>query len=317
MKEKESKKTEKILTVPMIKNAIRSGHTYCNDLAKLFKCSKQRMYYWLKKMRKDNIIEVDVEEGKGKVAIYYKVVEPMVKTRSKQLSIGDCIGQKQGQKMYFEDNAYVSYGIIEYDKYFVPENDWMAGKTLMKGFHIGKCWIRIANDKTISFIFPKVYGNTSKEAHNNLIAMSTEVKSKFLKMYPNFKLTKFPVNEGYGSLGTTKLKDAIAEIKPKLPIKTDEYEIDATPEEGSFEMKVKDKPLVTAEKLEKTITTITSGRLDRIENAMDKLAKVLILSQEPKIQKLLKLVDSVPNLEKLIELLEKSKKRKEDLNYVG
>ena len=309
MIKKLSKKSDKILTVPMIKNAIRSGVTYCSHLARLFKVKRQTMHYWLKKMEKKGIIEVDVKEGKGKVAVLYRVSEPM----SKQSYIGDYICQK----MYFEDESFVSYGILEYDKHFVPENDWKPNKSvLMKGFHIDKCWIRIANDKTISFVFPKVYGNTPKEAHNNLMSMSVETKNKFLSMYPQFRLTSFPVNEGLGSIGTTKLKQAITDLGPKLPIKTDDYTIDATPERGSLEMKIRDDPIVTATKLEKTITTIASGRLDRIEDMLEKTARVLLLTQEPKIKKLEKIIDSVPNLERLIDVLEK-KKKKEDLSYVG
>jgi len=313
MSKKRSKSEKKILTVPMIKNAIRSGHTYCNDLAKLFRIKKQNMHYYLKKLERGGIIKIDIKEGNGKVAVYYKVVEPMVKQSTMQ--------DWTGQKTYFEDEAYASYGIIEYDEHLIPDNDWHFGKTLMKGIHINDVFIRISNDKTITFIFPKIYGDTPQQAHYNLIVKAVETKNEFLKKNPNFKLSNYPINDGFGSIGTTSLKTIVNNLNPHLPIKTDEWTIDSTPERGSLEVKVKNNPLEASEKLQKTVDTILNypNEINEIRAALKDMTVAIKSLVDLEMERSGgSVVEAVKEYKKLKEeTATKSKKKQESPSYVG
>lgn len=315
MKKKLSTKHKNRLTVTDIYNAIHNNHTYPAAMSTYLKRSRQYLASFCKKLCEQGKLEVDVKEGKGKVAIFYKIP----KHDWKQNSVQDYLLEVDSTRPYFSDGGFISFGIFNYDNNFIPEKEWNWGKNHDEAVWIDDCLIKITNGRTIMFQFPKIFGPTPKLAFANMVIQAMEVKEKFLKKYPNFRFTPFPVNESLGCLGTTKLKQTINTLNPKLPIKTDSFVIDSTPEKGSFEMKIKDRPLETAEKLEKTVDTILSfpNKLDRIETILEKLVQLQVLKETTEIEKIGNILDKVPELSDLIKLLKKNNKKKKTQSYIG
>jgi len=260
------KKSTKRVTVTAVKKAIRENITYCSALGKHFKVSKQYMHKFLKKMLERDEIRIDVSEGNGKVAIYYKVVEPRVI----QTNLGDWVSQLRSQP-YFRDGTQISYGILNYDKWFQPDIDWKLGKTLMKGIHIDNTFIRIANDKTLTIIFPKIFGKDEVEPITKADYKAYQIKSKFLKMYPDFELTPMPINMKLGNLGTTLLNDALKEYSG---IRTDNFIIDKTPNKGSLEMNITD-PIQASENMRDTVDFFATGGLRMMMKELILMRKIM------------------------------------------
>lgn len=260
---------KKRVTVLKVKSLIRQGINYSTQLAKYLKVSKQYMGRFLKKMEENNEIEVDVSEGRGKVAIYYKVVEKRVI----QKPLWEwCVGLPTGLP-YFRDGIQISYGILNYDEYFKPQIDWKLGATLMKGITIDDCFIRIANDKTITFIFNKIYGKDPITPITEADFKAYKIKRKFLSMYPDFVLTPIPINMKEGRLGETITKEA---LKKYSGIKTKNAIIDKTPEEGTFEINIdKIDPLKTAENMKDAIDFMATGGIKLLTNELRTLNQVL------------------------------------------
>lgn len=270
-KKKLSTKKRKRLTVTDIKNAIHLGHTYPSDIARFFGRSRQYVSKFCKKLVKERILEEDIREGKGKVAIYYRIVKPIVN----QTSIGDWILSTKLGLQYFRDGTSISYGILNYDDWFTPEKEWKLGQTLMKGIHIDDTFIRIANDKTLTFILPKIYGRDEIEPITKADYKAYHVKEKFLKMYPDFELTPMPINMKLGNLGTTSLKEVLGKYSG---IKTDNFIIDKTPDKGSLEMKITN-PVKTTENMRDAVDFLSTGGLKQMMQEMISLRQLMNSNQ--------------------------------------
>lgn len=267
IKKKLSTKKRKRLTVTAIKNAIYLNHTYPSDIARFFGRSRQYVAKFCKKLVKEGILEEDVREGNGKVAVYYKIVKPRVN----QTSIGDWVLSTKPSLQYFRDGTLISYGILNYDEWFKPEKEWELGKTLMKGITIDDVFVRIANDKTLTFILPKIYGKDEVEPITKADYKAYQMKEKFLKMYPDFELTPMPINMKLGSLGTTRLSDVLQEYSG---IKTDSFVIDSTPNKGSLEMGIVD-PIKTSENMRDTVDFFATGGVKSILHELQSLNSLM------------------------------------------
>jgi len=257
------------VTVTRVKSLIRQGINYSSHLAKHFKVSKQYMGKFLKEMVENKEIEIDVLEGNGKVAKYYRVVEKICKPKS----LWEWSSGLPSSLPYFRDGISISYGIMNYDEYFKPQVDWKLGKTLMKGITIDDCFIRIANDKTLTFIFNKIYGKDSITPITTADYKAYEIKRKFLQMYPDFLLTPMPISMKEGRLGETVTKEALKQFSG---LQTKNAGIDKTPDKGTLEIDIdKQDPLKTAENMKDTVDFMANGGIRLLVNELHSLNQML------------------------------------------
>ena len=298
--------SERILSVACIRNAIRQGHTYCSDLAKYFKVTKQTMSYWLKKLEKNGEVKIDILEGSGKVAKYYRVVE----TIDRQNQIGDyCIGKK-GE--YFIDSRQKTFEIITPPKWFFGK-EWKLNKGVTyKSERICNFTFRINNNKSLTVIYPKI----TSDNENDLIDIADKEMGKsllsFLSRYPDMKLGK-AISENKGAFGSVRLRKYLEPLTKNVILKSETFDVDNTPTPGSVEFNIGEDPMQTAMKLHNTISFIENNgfedRLKTLENAIVRQSDVnnnLSRNIELHLEVMTEIKDAIKELRDLFKVNGKS-----------
>jgi hypothetical protein len=180
---------------------------------------------------------------------------------------------------YFYDDVQITYDVRIKDAGMFKDGQWKLNQftsfSLMK---FGEWIVRNNNNKSITIIFPKVYGKDELEPITKVQYWARQLINEITNKYPNIEiLNPIPRLNKVGSLGSTKLNELMSPITKNVTIKSNDYDIENTPKPGSFEVKVKDNPYIAASKLKDTVDFTTSGGLRDEINTLKESNRMIIM----------------------------------------
>jgi len=180
-------------------------------------------------------------------------------------------------KEYFYDDVQLTYDVRIKDAGMFKDGQWKLNKwTTFSQMKFGEWTVRNNSNKSITIIFPKVYGQTEIEPISKVYFMADRLIGKIIEKYPQIEVINPIPRFKTGSLGNTTLNKLLAPITKNVTIRTPEYSVDNTPIPGTLEMKVRENPFTAAAKLKETVDFVTSGAYIKEISELKEANKILL-----------------------------------------
>jgi len=224
-----------------------SEHLNASKIAEKCGYSRGSVTNWLKPLREKGLVK---KIGYGTWEITSTGLEQIQKLQ----------GGVATDSEFFYDDVEITYPIELQAPLNFKDGQWNLNKYVsFSQMRFGEWIVRNNNNKSLTIIFPKVYGKDELEPITKVNYWSHQLIEEIVRKFPQIKLlSKIPKLSKAGSLGSTKLNEMMSPILKHVTIRSKDYDADNTPK-PAVEFKVKDFPHTSAAKLKETLDFVSSG----------------------------------------------------------
>ena len=179
-------------------------------------------------------------------------------------------------KEYFYDDLQVTYQVRMKDASMFKDGQWNLNKFVtFSQMKFGDWTVRNNGGKSITIIFPKLYGQTDLEPIAKAYFCADRAIEEVVKRYPQIEVINPIPRLRTGSIGSTTLNKLLQPVTQTTTIRSNDYSVDNTPK-PAIEMKDNGRPSTAAGKLKETLDFVVSGAYRKEMEEMKEANKIVM-----------------------------------------